>query len=91
MDKPFRETKYTIWMQILMIIALAGILVLLLFACTGCDYAWIHKKDISEFYTQFKAYRNFVEVKSEFDAVLVNTGADNMERTLEAWKGDIDE
>jgi hypothetical protein len=36
MDKPFMDTKFSIWMQILMVIALAGILVLLLFACTSC-------------------------------------------------------
>lgn len=36
MDKPFKDTKYSIWMQILIVIALAGMIVLLLFACTSC-------------------------------------------------------
>lgn len=69
------------------ILAVIVLGILLMFTC-GCDYAFVHKKDIHEFHTLFQAYRTFVEVKIEFDAELVNKGADNLERTLKAWKGD---
>jgi len=58
--------------------------------CSGCHYAFIHKSDIHEHLILFRAYRNFVEVKPAFDAELVNKGADDMEKTLEAWEGDWD-
>jgi len=69
------------------ILAVMVLAVLLVFAA-GCDYAFIHKKHITEFHTLFQAYRTFVEVKPEFNAELVNKGADDLERTLRAWKGD---
>lgn len=70
--------------------ALVVALCLVLMLCSGCDYAFIHKKQITEFHTHFKAYRGFVTVKDEFKdkAALIEEGADNLEATLKAWKGE---
>lgn len=69
------------------IVILACVLFIILWCCTGCEYASIHKRDIHEHLTLFRAFRNFTEVKAAFDAELVNKGADDMEKTLEAWRG----
>lgn len=75
------------WRWWILVVIVIGILLPL--TC-GCQYAFIHKRDIHEHWTLFKAYREFVQVKPEFDAELVNRGADDMQKTLELWKGDWD-
>jgi len=66
--------------------ALVALLMLML--CCGCSYAFIHKRELTEFRALYNSYRGFVQVKPVFDADLVNKGADSLDRTLKLWIGE---
>ncbi len=71
------------------VIGLAVLSLLAILLLCGCEYAFIHKGDIHEFHQCLRTYRAGVQPISEPEKV--NRLGDNLEKILNAWKGECDE